>query len=245
MRSRLLLLTLAFYLIFSLGCTSKPATDNSSNANPNTNGTPDNSAANNEGDNRSSKKGAEEAKRQPIIVPARTTITVALGSALGSKLSQSGQTFTATIAKDVIADNVVAIPRGTTVTGTVVDAKPLGRFAGGAVLSLRVDSMNVNGADMPVQTAMRTFTAKGKGKRTAVMAGGGAALGGIIGGLAGGGKGALIGGLIGAGAGTAGAAFTGNKDVVIPSESTISFHLTAPVTITVTPKEAAQAPPPQ
>ena len=81
MRSRLLLLTLAFHLIFSLGCTSKPATDNSSNANPNTNGTPDNSAANNEGDNRSSKKGAEEAKRQPIIVPARTTITVALGSA--------------------------------------------------------------------------------------------------------------------------------------------------------------------
>ncbi len=180
MRSRLLLLTLAFYLIFSLGCTSKPATDNSSNANPNTNGTPDNSAANNEGDNRSSKKGAEEAKRQPIIVPARTTITVALGSALGSKLSQSGQTFTATIAKDVIADDVVAIPRGTTVTGTVVDAKPLGRFAGGAVLSLRVDSMNVNGADMPVQTAMRTFTAKGKGKRTAVMAGGGAAFTGRV-----------------------------------------------------------------
>ena len=159
MRSRLLLLTLAFYLIFSLGCTSKPATDNSGNANPNTNGTSDNSAPNNEGDNRSSKKGAEEAKRQPIIVPARTTITVALGSALGSKLSQSGQTFTATIAKDVIADNVVAIPRGTTVTGTVVDAKPLGRFAGGAVLSLRVDSMNVNGADMPVQTAMRRRSA--------------------------------------------------------------------------------------
>jgi hypothetical protein len=228
MRSRQLVLPLAFYMIFSLGCTSKPATDNSGNANPNTNGTSDNSAANNEGDNRSSKK-AEEAKRQPIIVPAKTTITVALGSALGSKLSQSGQTFTATIAKDVIADNVVAIPRGTTVTGTVVDAKPLGRFAGGAVLSLRVDSMNVNGADMPVQTAMRTFTAKGKGKRTAVMAGGGAALGGIIGGLAGGGKGAAIGLAAGGGAGGAGAAFTGNKDIVLPTESAVAFPLTRPL----------------
>jgi len=225
MRSRLLLLTLAFYLIFSLGCTSKPATDNSGNANPNTNGTSDNSASNNQGDNARSK----EVKRQPIIVPARTTITVSLGSALGSKLSQSGQTFTATIAKDVIADNVVAIPRGTTVTGTVVDAKPLGRFAGGAVLSLRIDSMNVNGADRPVQTAMRTFTAKGKGKRTAVMAGGGAALGGIIGGLAGGGKGAAIGLAAGGGAGGAGAAFTGNKDIVLPAESAVAFQLTQPL----------------
>ena len=64
------------------------------------------------------------------------------------------------------------------------------------------------------------------------------------GGLAGGGKGALIGGLLGAGAGTAGAAFTGNKDVVIPSESVITFHLTAPVTITVQPKATDTAPPP-
>src|SRR4029077_6324941 len=60
MRSRLLLLTLVFYIIFSLGCTSKPATDSSGNANPNTNGTSDNSAPDNEGDNRSSKKGCKE-----------------------------------------------------------------------------------------------------------------------------------------------------------------------------------------
>ena len=230
MRSRLLL-TLAFYLTFSLGCTSKPATDNSGNANQNTNATSDNSTPSSEGDNASSKKRSKEVKRQPIVVPARTTITVSLGSALGSKLSQPGQTFTGTIAKDVIADNVVAIPRGTTVTGTVVDAKPLGRFAGGAVLSLRMDSVNVNGVDTPVETAMRTFTAKGKGKRTAVMAGGGAALGGIIGGLAGGGKGAAIGLAAGGGAGGAGAAFTGNKDIVLPAESAVAFQLTQPLEV--------------
>ena len=110
--------------------------------------------------------------------------------------------------------------RGTAVTGTVVDAKPLGRFAGGAVLSLRVDSMNVNGSDMPVQTAMQTFTAKGKGKRTAVMAGGGAALGGIIGGLAGGGKGAAIGLAAGGGAGGA---------VLRSPEIKISFYRPSPL----------------
>ena len=59
--------------------------------------------------------------------------------------------------------------------------------------------------------------------------------------LAGGGKGALIGGLVGAGAGTAGAAYTGNKNVVIPAESTVTFTLTAPISVTVTPKEEAPA----
>jgi hypothetical protein len=72
---------------------------------------------------------------------------------------------------------------------------------------------------------------KGKGKRTAVMAGGGGGLGALIGGLAGGGKGALIGGLVGAGAGTGGAAFTGNKEIVIPAETTLTFRLEHSVTV--------------
>jgi len=127
--------------------------------------------------------------------------------------------------------DVVAIPRDTQVTGTVVNAKPLGRFKGGAVLEVRLSSINLNGADLRVQAAARTFTEKGKGKRTAVLAGGGAALGGLIGGLAGGGKGAAIGLAAGAGAGTGGAAFTGNKEIVLPAESALSFELLHPLEI--------------
>ena len=229
MRSRLLLFTVAVYLIFTFGCTSKPSPDNGSTS-QSTNGAADNNAsgdaASNAPSNDASNKATKEPRRQRIAVPAQTTITVSLGSALGSKLSQAGQTFTGTVAKNVIADNVVAIPQGSTVSGTVVDAKRLGRFAGGAELQLRIDSINVNGADMPVETAVRTVSAKGKGKRTAVMTGGGAALGGLIGGLAGGGKGAAIGLAAGAGAGGAGSAFTGNKDIVLPAESAVSFELT-------------------
>ena len=70
-----------------------------------------------------------------------------------------------------------------------------------------------------------TRTEKGKGKRTAVMAGGGAALGALIGGLAGHGKGAAVGAVAGGGAGTGGAAFTGNKDIVLPAESAVTFTL--------------------
>jgi hypothetical protein len=49
--------------------------------------------------------------------------------------------------------------------------------------------------------------------------------------LAGGGKGAAIGALAGAGAGTAGAAYTGNKEIVLPAESTVSFKLTRAVEV--------------
>ena len=116
-------------------------------------------------------------------------------------------------------------------SGTVVDAKPLGRFKGGASLQLRLTSIAIGGAEQSISTSSVVRSEKGKGKRTAVMAGGGAGLGALIGGLAGGGKGAAIGALAGGGAGAGGAAFTGNKDVVLPAESALSFKLEQPLEV--------------
>jgi hypothetical protein len=232
MRSRLILFALSVYLAFSmLACTSKPATDSSD---PNATDS-QNSAANDEKASasepraRKEHKEAKEAKREHVVVPAGTAITVSLGSALGSKLSQAGQSFTGSVAKEVMVGNTVAIPQGANVSGTVTDAKALGKFAGGAVLAVRLDAINIHGSEMQVQADAKTFTQKGKGKRTAVLAGGGAALGGIIGGLAGGGKGAAIGLAAGAGAGTGGAALTGNKEIVLPAESDVTFELSQPL----------------
>jgi uncharacterized lipoprotein YbaY len=220
MRSRLILFTLLLYFSFAVvGCNKPPADNNQPNAS-------DQSASGDQDAAREKeRKEHKEAKREHVVVPAGTAVTVSLGSALGSKLSQAGQSFAASVAKDVLVGNTVVIPQGTNVSGTVTDAKPLGKFAGGAVLQVRLDSINIHGADVPVETATRTFTQKGKGKRTAVMAGGGAALGGLIGGLAGGGKGAAIGLAAGGAAGTGGAAFTGNKDIVLPAESALTFEL--------------------
>jgi hypothetical protein len=174
---------------------------------------------------------AAEPKPEPIVVPAGTSLTVRLGQAVGSKISQPGQSFSGTVAHTVVIGGKTAIPAGATVTGTVVDAKPLGRFAGGASLSLRLTSINIHGSERQIQSSEVTQTAKGKGKRTAVLAGGGAAVGALIGGLAGGGKGAGIGALAGGGAGTGGAAFTGNKDIVLPAESALSFTLEQPLEV--------------
>jgi hypothetical protein len=170
-------------------------------------------------------------KPEPLVVPAGTVLTVRLGQTVGSKISSAGQTFTATLASPVVVGGKTAIPSGASATGTVVDAKPLGRFKGGASLQLRLTSIAIGGAEQSISTSSVVRSEKGKGKRTAVMAGGGAGLGALIGGLAGGGKGAAIGALAGGGAGAGGAAFTGNKDVVLPAESAVSFKLEQPLEV--------------
>ena len=116
-------------------------------------------------------------------------------------------------------------------------AKGQGKFKGEGALAISLRAIG----SRPVSTSAYEKAVSGKGKRSTAMIAGGGGAGALIGGLAGGGKGALIGGLIGAGAGTAGAAYTGNKNVVIPAESTVTFTLTAPISVTVTPKEEAPA----
>jgi len=219
-------------LTFGTACT-KPSSqpgDNSAQSTDNAGAPAGNSSAEN---------GSAAAPTQPshppapvsITVPAGKVITVQLADPVGSKISQAGQSFGGTLAKPVEVGGEVAIPAGAKVEGEVVDAKPLGRFAGGALLQLKLDSITVNGNAMPVQTATFTQTLKGKGKRTAVLAGGGAGLGALIGGLTGGGKGAAIGAAAGGGAGTAGTAFTGNKEIVLPAESAVPFTLKAALKI--------------
>ena len=226
MRSRVSALALGLYLSFILlACSKKPdQTTDTSGTNP----AP---AATAPAQTQPAAPMAAEPKPEPIIVPAGTTLTVRLSQAVGSKISQAGQSFSGTVAHAVVIGGKTAIPAGTPVSGTVVDAKPLGRFAGGASLSLKLSSINLHGSEREIQTSADTQTAKGKGKRTAVLAGGGAAVGALIGGLAGGGKGAGIGALAGGGAGTGGAAFTGNKDIVLPAESVLSFTLEQPLEV--------------
>ena len=154
-----------------------------------------------------------------------------MGDTLSSKTAQDGQTFSGTLANGIAAHGKVVIPAGSAVTGVVTEAKSAGRFKGEAILAVKLTSINVRGVPRNVGTDEYVVTQKGKGKRSAVMIGGGTGGGALIGGLAGGGKGALIGGLVGAGAGTAGAAFTGNKELTIPAESVVTVRTTSSITI--------------
>jgi hypothetical protein len=226
MKSRVGVFALTLFLAFGVAC-NKPSQPGDNNAQ-----SQDNSQQN------GAPAGSQAANSQPappapvtLTVPAGRVLTVRLADEVGSKVSQPGQSFGASLAKAVAVNGEVAIPAGARVEGVVVDAKPLGRFAGGALLQLKLNSVTVEGRQMPLETATFTQTLKGKGKRTGAMVGGGAGLGALIGGLAGGGKGAAIGAAAGAGAGGAGTAFTGNKEIVLPAESAVAFTLAAPLKV--------------
>lgn len=215
--------SLSVALTFALTGCQKSADQSSSSA----------SAAAPAGDSSSPSAGASAAPSgntapapQPIVIPADTTLLVVLDESLGSKTSNSGQTFSASLRDPIVVDGQDVIPKGARVTGLVKDAKSAGRFKGAASLSLELTSINIHGHDHNVHTASRDWVTKGKGKRTAVLVGGGGALGALVGGLAGGGKGAAIGAAAGAGAGAGGAGLTGNRDISLPAETPVSFKLT-------------------
>ena len=179
-------------------------------------------------------QAAPQAPPPPRVadLPAQMRIRVRLDQDLGSKINQPGDTFTATVADDVVVNGQTVIRQGARAEGTVIDAKPLGRIKGGALLEVRLERVQSRWGSYPVATSTIERVEKGKGKRTGLFAGGGAALGALIGGLAGGGKGALIGGLSGAGAGAAGSAFTGNTNILLPAETLLTFRLEHSVSIT-------------
>lgn len=173
----------------------------------------------------------EQPKPQPIIVHAGTALTVTVDQTLSSKTSEAGQAFLATMARPVTVHGKTAIPKGSTVTGTVVRAKKKGKIKGEGELALSLTSITIHGKNYPIQTGTLDSTVKGKGKRTAATTGGGAAGGALIGGLAGGGKGAGIGALVGAAGGLVGGALTGNKQIEIPAESALTFTLSKQLTL--------------
>lgn len=168
---------------------------------------------------------------QALVIPAGTRLRVRLARTLSSKNSQTGEPFSGTLVSPVRVNGQTVIPAGARAQGTVTAAKSMGRFKGQAELALRLESVRTDGHTYPVRTSRIERVEQGKGKRSAIMTGGGAGLGAIIGGLAGGGKGALIGGLVGGGGGAAGSAFTGNKDIVLPAETVLTFRLERSLTI--------------
>lgn len=231
MRSKLLFPALLL-LSLSFACSSKNS-DNASNA-P---GDQPNASSSDSGAGSSSMARSMDGSRterhakEALVIPAGTPITVRTRETISSKTAQSGDAFSATLDDPITVDGREVVPAGAKVDGTVAEAKAQGRIKGAASLRLELTQLNVNGNSYPIETTMDSFAQKGKGKRTAIATGGGAALGGIIGGLVGGGKGAAVGLLAGGGAGLAGGTLTGNHQIVLPAETALTFKLKEAVTL--------------
>ncbi|HEY5057328.1 MAG TPA: hypothetical protein VII58_14270 [Acidobacteriaceae bacterium] len=182
--------------------------------------------------------GVPTATPAPVIrpaevrVPAGTTLAIRINQHISVKTTPAGSSFDGELAEPYTDESGrVILPQRTPVEGVVDVSHARGHFKGASILELRLTAIKLNGRRYPLATHDMTETKKGKGKRSAAFIGGGAGLGALIGGLAGGGKGALIGGAAGAGAGTAGAGLTGNRDLEIPSESVVHFKLAEDLTL--------------
>ncbi|MGH9736501.1 MAG: hypothetical protein ACRD8A_18170 [Candidatus Acidiferrales bacterium] len=176
-------------------------------------------------------QAAQPPAPQPIVIPGGTILHVTVDQSISSKTANAGDEFDVSLAEPVRVHGEEVLRRGTRITGIVTVAKSAGRFKGHSELGIALASLTVDGQKYRLHTSDVAEEGKGRGKRTGIGAGGGAAFGAIVGAIAGGGKGAAIGAMAGGGAGTAGAAFTGKRDIEIPAETRLRFRLKRSVSI--------------
>ena len=168
-----------------------------------------------------------------ITLPAGTTLSVRLGQSLSSDSNNEGDTFQATLDAPIVSDGFVIAERRSRVIGRVVQANRAGRVKGLANVTLAVTEINTtDGQRVPVETDWYEKWGNSSVRGDAAKVAGAAALGAIIGAIAGGGKGAAIGAGAGGAAGTGVALGTRGAAASVPSESLLTFRLARPITIT-------------
>lgn len=154
-------------------------------------------------------------------IEAGTTIDVRTNEEIKTSNSD-GRVYTGTVDRDVRdTRGNIAVAKGAYVELLV--RKTSDQF------ELDLESLSVNGQRFAVQAENNVIATRpdslGANRRTGEFVGGGAAIGAIIGAIAGGGKGAAIGGGVGAAAGAGTQVVTRGKNVIIPSESLVTFRL--------------------
>ncbi len=170
--------------------------------------------------------------RQAMVVPDGTEIVVRTNEAIDSTSATEGRQFSGTVEKDVTGSNgEVLVPKGSGTELTVNEVSS-GGTTGSPELTLGLHSIEIGGHRYLVNSAdlqKGNDRGIGKNKRTGEYIGGGAALGTLLGAIAGGGKGAAIGAVAGAAAGGTAQVLTRGKEVKVPAESILRFRLDQPL----------------
>ena len=172
-----------------------------------------------------------------FTIPAGTVFTVRMVDSIDSSRHRPGEEFAATVDAPVAVGERVIIPRGSDARVRLIESRSAGRIKGQSELQVELVGVAVDSMAYAIETSVVEKKGASEGKRTAATVGGGAALGGLIGAVAGKGKGAAIGAAVGAGAGTAVGAATKGQQVNIPSEAKLDFTLKVPLSVTKYPSE--------
>jgi hypothetical protein len=174
--------------------------------------------------------GGQEAGRM-VTIQNGALIRVRINQPLDSSHSTPGERFQGVVVSDAVVDGAVAIPRGATVEGIVVDAKPSGALKGRGELSLQLTQLSVGGNTYPLVSDIWAENGGDKTVHTVNSTAVGTGLGALVGAAAGGGEGAAIGAGVGAVIGLGASAASPSGQVYVPAEGLLTFHLAQPATV--------------
>ncbi len=167
-----------------------------------------------------------------LTVRAGTYLTVRLNQVLSSDRNHPGDTFAGSLAQPIVVDGVVLANRNQLVYGRVVEAERA-RSDRPSRLGLELNGITVaDGNQLPIRSQLvlnQGGRAPGEAQFATVAAT--TATGAAIGSWAGWGTGAAIGAGVGAVAGLAGVMMTRNQPTILYPETTLTFALVEPVTI--------------
>ena len=168
-----------------------------------------------------------------VTLNAGLMIPVRLVDGLSSERNLPGDTFIATLDKELVVNGFVIAERGARVEGRVIASDRGGRVKGVSALEVELTRMHTaDGQNVAIQTDGFERRAEESRRDDAAKVGAGAAVGAVIGAIAGGGKGAAIGAGVGGGAGAGTVMATRGKAATLPSETRLTFRLKSPVILT-------------
>ena len=231
-------IAIAFALVVMAGCqaSNQPAGPESAQTGAVSGQTTDRTTLMHPGQTARSRERAQAALPAPrqFTLPAGTPIHIRLSSELNTGSTAAGSPFDGTLETPLIVNGTTVASRGSLVHGRVTNVVSSGRLKRPAEISLMLTSITPTGGQQ-TSVSTQTWSVSGKShkRRDIEMIGGGAGVGAAIGAIAGGGKGAAVGSMVGAAGGTAGAYATGKKEIDLPTETQLTFHLSAPASFTV------------
>src|SRR5438067_224806 len=176
-------------------------------------------------------------------IPSGTTIRVRMVDKLSSEDTEAGDIFHGTLEDPIVVNGKELYPKGADVSGRVADAHRSGRLSEPGELDLVLTTISSGHVATSISVEPLVIKGESHTKSNATKIGGGAALGALIGAVAGGGKGAAIGTVAGGAAGTGAAAATGKKAAVVESEAILAFKTTTGSSTATTAANTAAEPP--
>ena len=167
-----------------------------------------------------------------VVVPSGSILRVRINQGMSSKNTVKGTMFDGVVLSNVMSGEAIAIPRGATFQGTVVDAHTAGQLSGKGELKLQLTNVAFGGKTYPIATDFWWHQGADKTGNTVGNTVGLAGVGALIGAVAGGGVGAAVGAGVGGIAGLGVSSASGRGEASLPSEAIVTFHLTQPADVT-------------